>query len=108
MREEKLKSINLIYINEKAKELAEIFRNPERAELYKAVVNTEHFVLSVINDVRRERLNIDPEEIIQAVLDHIDCHHALDHDEDGLRSVAEYDVDDKCHEAVRKVLGVEK
>jgi len=36
-------------IEEKAMELAEIFRNPKRAELYKAVVNTEAFIRSLIS-----------------------------------------------------------
>lgn len=53
-----------------------------------------------------DRKAIDPEEIIQAVLEHVDCSHATHRDEDGTHDDAEYDVDDKCHEAVRKVLGV--
>ncbi len=56
----------------------------------------------------RSLIEVDVHELIQAVLDHAKCHHTLEHDEDGVRSVPEFDVDDKCHEAVRKVLGVEK
>lgn len=56
----------------------------------------------------KELIKVDVEEIIQAVLNHTECHHVPTHDEDGHHENIEYDVDDKCHEAVRKVLGVEK
>ncbi len=56
----------------------------------------------------RDLIEVDVHEIIQAVLDHIECKHTPSHEEDGVHVTDEYDVDDKCHEAVRKVLGVEK
>lgn len=54
----------------------------------------------------KKLIQVDVEEIIQAVLNHAECHHVPTHDEDGHHVTVEYDVDDKCHEAVQKVLGV--
>lgn len=60
----------------------------------------------------KKLIQVDPEEIIQAVLDHADCHHIPMQGDAGFnpfpRYSVEYDVKDGCHEAVRKVLGVEK
>lgn len=56
----------------------------------------------------KKLIQVDPEEIIQVVLSHLDCHRVHTHDEDGHHVHVDYDVKDGCHEAVRKVLGVER
>ena len=61
----------------------------------------------VIKQIRK-LIQVDVDEIIQVVLDHAECHHNVDHDEDGTHVDVEYQVKDGCHEAVRKVLGVEE
>ena len=43
------------WIEEKAEELAEIFRNPERAELYKAVINTEYFIRQLVKEIQPQK-----------------------------------------------------
>jgi hypothetical protein len=101
MREDnKLKPSDEVFIKAKARELF-IYAVSFQGK----IEDLENFLRFMFHEIRG---NIDPEEIIQAVLNHVDCHHVTTHDEDGLRDDAEYDVKKGCHEAVRKVLGVEK
>lgn len=63
----------------------------------------------IIDTPKAKGKEVDVEEIIQAVLGHVICYHQITRDEDGIHHTSEYDVSkDSCHEAVKKVLGVEK
>lgn len=46
-------------IEKKAMELAEIFRNPKRAVLHTAIINTEYFIRSLVEELEGWRSNLE-------------------------------------------------
>ena len=63
------------------------------------------------NDVKLKIFNVTDDlidEIIEAVLNHVDCEHDMDEDEDGKHVSVFYCVEKGCEEAVREVLGDKK
>jgi len=47
------------------------------------------------------------DDIIDVVLGHVECHHRVDHDEDGVHETRDYDIDSEMivKEKLRKILG---
>ena len=43
------------FIQRKARELAELFRDPNRVKLHKAIINTEYFIRSIIQEIQKSK-----------------------------------------------------
>jgi len=56
----------------------------------------EEFVSEIISEVQNPKITDDLlVNIIDAVLEHVDCHHTVDHDEDGIHTVVNYSLNNE-------------